>query len=354
MLIYLILVLEILILNFLRRMGRLSKIAFCLILGISFVLITGLRSNNVGSDTTLYYLNFKEMAEVPFKEILYSEKRDKLFYIVSWLISNTTGSFVLFTILTAVMFYYPVMKLFYKYSDDCGLSCLILLAFNFFQFSMTGMRQTIAFGFSILFFLELRKEKISIWKSAIYIILGICFHRSCIIALLLPLLKSLGKNKIFVIAATILIPIFFIFRNEIISSLDGVFEYLGFEEIEGETAGAGMTTFLVYLALTVIGLFLLREDENKEFSLDELILIIIMGTAMQALVLSNSIFFRIAWYFAIYFTIHIPKITAKSILIKHEARIVELLVYLAVLFMYLFITKGSATVLPYEFFWQGN
>ena len=67
----------------------------------------------------------------------------------------------------------------------------------------------------------------------------------------------------------------------------------------------------------------------------------------------NGVFFRVAWYFAIFFIILIPRFLHRGVFAKPEMRVLKVLAYSAILFMYFAITKGSAYVIPYEFFFQG-
>ena len=334
-------------------MRRLTKKQFCYIIGIAFILITGLRSVNVGSDTTVYYLDFIAMKNITWEYLMSLEKRDIAYFVLAWIVSNTTGSFILMTMFTAVVFYVPIMKLIEKYSEDPGLSFLILMAFNFFQFSMTGMRQTIAFGLVLMYFLEIHEKDYSKKKAFIFLLLGILFHRSALIAILYPIIKRMSRQKVVAQLLLILVPISFLFRGSIISSMRTVFELIGFDLTESESVGGGLTTFLVYVVLTVGSLLISSQVEKENLSSNEMILYSVIGTSLQAFVLVNSIFFRVAWYFAIFFIILIPKFLKKGIFISDDLKILNMFAYVAILFMYLFITKGSATVLPYEFFWQG-
>lgn len=79
--IYLILILTILVLNNVRKNQRISDKLFCIIICALFILITGLRHNVVGSDTTVYYLQFQEIKQMSLANVIALGKRDFwLFY----------------------------------------------------------------------------------------------------------------------------------------------------------------------------------------------------------------------------------------------------------------------------------
>jgi hypothetical protein len=227
------------------------------------------------------------------------------------------------------------------------------MAFNFFQFSMTGMRQTVAFGFVILFFLELHEDKVLWKKSTFFIILAVLFHRSAIIALLYLLIKLVSRRADISRCMVVLIPILFLLRGFIVNSMSGVFEEMGFDLSESDAVGAGLTTFLLYCVLTVGAMLIKPNREDGEISASEMFLFAVLAASFQSFVMVNSVFFRVAWYFAIFFIILIPRFLHRGVFAKPEMRVLKVLAYSAILFMYFAITKGSAYVIPYEFFFQG-
>ena len=86
--IYLILILTILVLNNVRKNQRISDKLFCIIICALFILITGLRHNVVGSDTTVYYLQFQEIKQMSLANIIALGKRDLAFLFLNGLLRN--------------------------------------------------------------------------------------------------------------------------------------------------------------------------------------------------------------------------------------------------------------------------
>lgn len=358
MLIYILLVLTILILNIERKNGRISDRTYCKIICIAFILITGLRHNDVGSDTTVYYNGFNNGIGLSLSSVLASHE-DKGFYFIWWLIQNYVGKFEILTVLIACVFYIPVTTLIYRYSDDYGMSFLSLMAFNFFQFSMTGMRQTMALGFTALVLLELLKDKTNLIKLVFFIALGISMHRSCWIILLYLLIywistKVLNRKAIWL--TLLIVPIVYVLRTDIV--VLGINLYDSEKIIANEiSGGGGLTTYLVYILLLIIGFF-----ERDNYFLDDYggivkrasfdVLVMIVGTSLLGLVMVESVFFRVAWYFSIYLVIYLPRLVEKFSTDGSTKGIASVVVYVMLLIMYFVFTKGSATVLPYKFFWQ--
>ena len=357
MLIYIVLVSLILVLNSARKRGTISDERFCTITCILFILVTGLRHNDVGSDTTGYFLAFNQIGRMSLPDVIALNKRDIGFYIFEWLVYQMFHSFTALTLIAACIFYIPITKLFYKNSDDIGLSYIVLMAFMFFQFSMTGIRQTIALGFAVLFMLELNSEHrhslIHIMRIALFACLGILFHRSFVAVLPLLVIRFFDKRKSIAWVCLLLVPVVFILRLRITGAALNVFNTLGFDLAEFSSNTGGITTYVVYVLLFVWGLFLTYS--GNEYGEMPTFYLLIMGIAvvLQNFVFVNSIFFRVVWYYSIYMTVYIPKIVTSSRIAEQSRGLLSSIMYVGLLYMYFGITMGSATVLPYKFFWQG-
>lgn len=353
MLIYLLLLAIILVLNVFRTNGNINNRTYCIVICSLFILVTGLRHNMVGSDTTGYYLNFYRLSGSSLGEIISLEKRDFGFYIFMWVIDNLFHNFVALTFTAACIFYIPISILIYKYSDDYGMSYLVLMAFMFFQFSMTGIRQTMALGFAVMFMLELLKREKRIWKLLIYGLIGITMHRSCLMILPMLFVSFFKKNHFIAKICFVLLPIIFVFRGTLTSKATSVFETIGFELDTYSGSSGGLTTLLVYFLLFAWGLFFTYKNQKENELFYEMLSIMGISTVLQIFVSVNSIFFRIVWYYSIFLTIYIPRMLTVSRVDSRSSKLLNLTVYAGLLYMYLAITIGSAYVIPYRFFWQG-
>ncbi len=351
MTIYYILVAAILLLNYARRKHAISDKAFCQIVCFLFVLITGLRHNSVGSDTTGYYLAYQRVRNLSVSAVL--DSRDVGYYLFEWVLAHLGLPFEVLTTLAAAMFYIPAFVLIYRYSKNHGISCLVLMAFNFFQFSMTGIRQVFAIGFSILFFLEVFNEKPHWIRAFLFIAIGTAMHRSCLAALLYIPVRMLSEKKWTNAILLVLLPITYILRTRI-TAFTGFFEAIGFDLEEFEGSGGGLTTYLVLLLLFVWGvLFTRRRKENDNSVQPNYLTLTGLSALLQPLVMVNSIFFRIVWYFSLYLSVYIPSLVDSSRVTPRSRVIIEVALYIGLLFMYFSITISSAHVTPYHFFWQG-
>lgn len=106
----------------------------------------------------------------------------------------------------------------YKYSDDPVLSVIVLLAFNLYQFSLTGMRQTIAISFVVLAIMAVHEEKKI--QPYIWVLIASLFHSSALVCLSIPILSKIRISTIAIRIAPIPLMICFIFRNSIAGMRD--------------------------------------------------------------------------------------------------------------------------------------
>lgn len=353
MVIYGALVAITLIAKFFLDKKLLSKLQYCILIGVAFALVTGLRGVDVGADTTVYYLGFESLKRIDTLARLYATcENDFGYFLFTWVLGKIGAPFWVVTLLVGAFFYYAISRIIYKFSEDVCLSYLLLMAFNFFQFSMTGIRQTIAFSFVLLVIYDVYNEKLKLIKTIILILLGSWFHLSCLFALVyIPIaLSKKASTSVTLMLTFFALGLGFIFRSSLVTLLLDVVKDTRFGEYAVVNSGGGITTYLVYLALYILGLFYYKKycENFQKGQVDFKILF--LGVLFLGLVPVQSILFRIAWYFSIILIIYLPRLL-KTMEIK-ERVVMQLIVYAAVIYMYFFITKGSAAVLPYSFFWS--
>jgi hypothetical protein len=349
--IYYVLVISILLLNIIRKKGRISDKVFSVLACTMFIIIVGFRGKMVGADTWNYYDSFYAYSDYSLSEIIALNKNDFGFFIFQWFIQYLFHDFVFLNLAAAIIFYVPLAVFLHENSKDIGLSYIILMAFNFFQFSMTGTRQTMAFGFAIWAIRESMKEKPKILKVFFWVLIGTSFHRSCIIALLYPLLRTLANKKWTAHSLLPLVCLFFLFRSQITKYAISVLAPEAYKGYVEYVSGGGTTTYVIFIFLLFIGLFLLSKSEINRYRKKRYYLVLFgCAVAMQALVIENSIIFRVVWYFSIILTVYLPEVIHSKRLTRQSQVLISMVTYVGVLFMYLNITIASANVVPYQFF----
>lgn len=341
----------VLVLSVLSSAKRIDNKTCVWITGILFFLIAALRNRIIGNDTDIYVRAFEKLAGQPIVTAATYSNKEFLFWIfLSQLGRFTTNYTVLFAIV-AFAFTISVWHFIFKYSEKPCLSVIVLLAFNMYQFSLTGMRQTIAMSFAIWAFDMLIEHKYI--KSSLLIAVASLFHKSalvCLIAVAVIIGKDLlnviiTRRQILVIQA--INALAFIFRNKVAGIVSFLISDRGYE-VEMRNQGITMT-LVVFLTVTLIAVIIPEEAfEERNFSASYIIATI--ACFFQMLVPAQSIFFRVAFYFLIIYVSVIPNGISR-INNPNNRKIVYPVMYIGLSVQYLLFTSGSSGIVPYLFFW---
>lgn len=336
------------ILGVLHNLKYLSKKSFCISTGIIYFLLASLRHRTVGGDTDIYCSWFQRVATENIYEVLLSEKKDPIFAAAISLLGKITINYTVFLTIIALIFTTCIWRLIYKHSKDPCLSIIILLALNLYQFSLTGIRQTIAMSLVSIHFCHTLTNN----KTSLHVLpaIGALFHKSALITYLWKIIelpyKTVSKKSIVVFYLCITF-IIISFRNTVALLLGGAISERGYS-ISNEGGGENMA--LLIISLYIFCLFIAR----KNFKDDKLRILFIMTFPViifEALVPLQNIFFRLAFYFLILYIILIPECIQAIKKIKYR-QITSILIYITLSCLYLFLTINSSYVLPYKFFWE--
>lgn len=325
--------------------GR-SKKAFCIFSGIIYFLIAALRSSQVGNDTWGYLANFTHLLNwgIP-AAIAYSDK-DQLFFVCLSLLGKITDNFSIVLFVVAAFFTITVWTYIYRYSDDPTLSIIVLLAFNLYQFSLTGMRQAVAMGFIVLAIMAVNEEKRI--SPYIFTIIGGLFHKSAFVFLVILILRHFklsGKTLRF--SSVALVAVFF-FRRDLAETF---VKYISERGYTVDPSTGGTTMMIVVAIVFIIALIFAKEYAQYDLNYHVQYYMGWLAVLFEILVLTQAIFFRIAFYFLLGYVTLIPNISNR---VNNENNRMFLKVgfYVVLSIQYLFFTISSCQCLPYTFFWQ--
>lgn len=323
-----------------------GKKHFCIFSGTVYFLLAALRSSRVGGDSFNYRNMFESMEGKTLQQIFLKSERDPIFYTFMGIMRKITDQYWVMFAVIALFFVVTVWVYIYRYSDDPVLSVVVLLAFNLYQFSLTGLRQAVAIGFIVLAIMAINENK----KVLPYILVGVggLFHASALVFLVIPLLRHLRLKTKFLRFSGIFLFVCYIFRRTIAAVL---VRYLGDRGYELKLSESGSTMMLVIAFLFAVALLFIREyaDSDQDYRIQYYIGW--FAVFFEILVTSQNIFFRIAFYFLIAFATLIPNIAnrAKNVTTR---RALKVGLYVVLSAQYLFFTIGSCYTLPYTTFWQ--
>lgn len=323
-----------------------QKKNFCIFSGCIYFLLAALRSYKVGGDTFNYCNMFAAVGKMTVSQILTTSEKDPVFFLFLSMVRRITDNYTVLLIIVAAFFIGTVWTYIYRYSDDPVLSIIILLAFNLYQFSLTGMRQTIAMGFIVLAIMAMNQNKKVI--PYLFVFIGSLFHQSALIFICIPLLRNYRVGKQVCRMVSFLLILCFALRQTIAGMLVG---YLAERGYGLSLSDSGITMFLVIAFLFALAVLFMDEYKNTDENYHIQYYMGWLAVFFEILVTSQNIFFRIAFYFLISFITLIPNVVCRA---RNEAtrKILKIGLYTALSIQYLWFTIGSCNILPYTTFWQ--
>ena len=324
----------------LKEVNYKEKKMYFILITIAFVLIAGLRKRNIGIDTTTYYRSFLAYKNISWSRLSLDIFEEPGYKILNWTIANGFhGDFQMLLMFEAIIAIVPVSMLIYHHSDNPAMSYFFYLAFGFFTFALSGIRQSIAIGFTIIAFLQISKKKPL--KFLLFVFLAMLFHQTAIITLPMYWLRrfkiSIKNTLLFLVMGIVM----YIFRSPIMAFLNELStNYYYTVETGGELQ------FLFIILMLVSALFMISEFVNGN-PINCVVFFLIATTASIFWVLKmNPAMFRLYFYFYIYSIIYIPN-QIKSL--KTSA------LRSGFTIGYLFVTQilfRNPQIIEYEFFWQ--
>lgn len=336
-----------------------NKKYFIIIVTTILLLETSLRSLSVGSDTPNYYFLFYKVQDMSWKE-LWQEFADRYFYytgeedigylIMQKIIASITSSWHLFVFIAQLIFFIPLGKLMYKYSDHIIqlVFAYVLYVALFHVISLTGARQLYAIGMSIMSFIYFDQKKYK--KSVLFIILGALIHMSCLLSIL-PLILSRFKVKhlktIHLISLA-LVPFVIYYVNDIIyfmGSTVGVERYANYGM--GDAMG-GTWTFIILLVLSSVFFYISfkKKDLQINKSMANLYTMIPLFTFFGPLIHAHGSMIRISMYFHLYLMLLIP-----FAIDQYFKGIIRTIIYIFLIVVLLILALRDGGLI-YHFYWQ--
>lgn len=330
------------------RKSEIRNKYFCIITGIMYFALAAFRGASVGTDTPHYINNLINLAGLPLERVAMIYKKDICFYWFLSILGRYTNNYTILLIIVACWFGYSVWHFINKYSPDPALSIIVLLALSIYQFSLTGIRQTIAMGFLVWAFdMIIQKKNL---KAVVLILIGSLFHASLMVSLILIpiniLVKKVTRRGALIICG--LLVVVFLMRSYIAKYLIVLIADRDYSITE---ANSGLTMTFVIFALLVMTSVFMEEFSARNENASFFFLTGAVACAFQMLVATQAIFFRLAFYFLMVYPIMIPSFVS-TLQNRNNYRIMTYVLYVLMSVQYLFFTMNSCGIAPYHFFWQ--
>jgi hypothetical protein len=323
-------------------MKGVSKHVYCPVIALILVLISGLRSVNIGIDTGQYYDKFVSYDSTDLASSFADNFTEPGYIVLNYIIYQLFGNqFQVLLLLVALVYVSSVSYVIYRYSEYPWFSYLLFIGFGYFTFGMSGMRQAIAMSFTLLSFVYIQKK--NIYKYLLFIGIASSFHISSLI-----FLPSYFYNKISINKKTLLISALIIILIAIFVDILFGFLNIGARIAYEQTETGGKLMYLFNLLTVLIGLYLKPKEGNN----DIYIFMLISAIAMWPIATMNPTMFRLTFYHSIFMIILIPNILKQIEYISFRFIYSISYALVAGYFMLFKVLTSDMQLLPYMFFWE--
>ncbi|TVZ51342.1 EpsG family protein [Dokdonia sp. Hel_I_53] len=355
MVIYYVYIIYCLILTFLSKVrdSGIGDKKLTFLLGGGLLLLMGLRHRSVGNDVIRYLERYKDV-ERYFTLETKTESGYMIFQKILSLMNISPQGFI-FTVSLIILILFSWF--FYKYSKNIGMSFFLHFTVGLFAFTMTGIRQSIAIGLTLIA-IHLALQKKLIWYILI-ILLATLFHQSAIVFAPVYIIFQIRKYNfkiIFLIFLAILVIGVFneIIFNQIFSLSANKYntQYL-------DTADESRTSFIFIvfsfsLPAIIMFLWFLDNIRIRELSKIDISFFIMSLIGCVFILLSSqlSLLSRLSYYFMIGIIVLIPN-TIKNLKNRPVANISSFfLTLISIAYFIIANVDGISKIDSYLFFWE--
>ena len=316
---------------------------FVVIITLQLVVILALRDFTVGTDVPNYVTYFRFIAENSFDAIF--EFRHEIGYkILNKAISFFTTNNQVFLTIVAILSIAPVGRFIYKNSRMPFLSFIIYIAFNYYSFVFSGLRQAIAYGIIFISYDYIKNRKLA--KFLICVSLASLFHKSALIFLPAYFLYRIKLNKKVISFLVLFDLIIFIYRREIFAFFINNF-YQSYSIVESDSY-----SWMIFCTIIVLlSSFFYKKMIKISPDNNGLFIFLLVGISLMLFASVGTNVMRVADYYYMFVIIFIPEVMTA---IKDEklALLVGYLLIIGLVILYLwFLSSSPYQIVPYKFYW---
>lgn len=319
---------------------------FVVLVTVQLILVLALRYVTVGVDVSRYVAYFQTMPYYSSLDALLISSRYELCYkLFNKFISFFTMNEQIFLSFVAIVSMVPVGRFIYKYSKMPLLSFALYIAFGYYSFNFSGLRQAMAFAITLSSYDYIRERKLS--KFIICIILASLFHKSAFSFLPAYFITNLKLNKATVGIIMSLNMLLFLFRKQILTFVISTI-YSSYHLVES-TSFSWMTLCLVILLFGAIfykDMMAVSEKNNA------LYVFLTVGVSVMLYASVGTNVMRVANYYYIFVILFIPEVMSS---VKNKQLVMlgkYILVVCAILLYVWSLGVDGYQIVPYRFFWE--
>ena len=337
-------------LHFTQKRGPDSRKRYCTIVAVQWILISGLRSWDVGADTSNYANHFENTKMVPWASILREvfgylflgqEANDPGYTLFMKIVQIVVRDYQVFLLLIAVIFMTLMAKWIYRHSSSPCTSFILFSTLFYSFYAITGHRQTIATALVSFAGYELIRQR-KFWKFMAVAFAAYLIHKSSLVFVPLYFIAKLPVTTGYMILCAVIVAVIVLLGKQVYGPIA---LWLGYGQNQVDYAVGGAETYAMLLVLLCLLVwFLYPRIRNHRSDAPLLFHINVMTLISGLLVIQNQAFMRIQQYFSLFLMITVPEVLNT---VKREYRLLGYLLFGTVMILYLMRNNPS-----YLFFWQ--
>lgn len=314
--------------------------------GVILFLYAALRGNTIGNDTYQYIVRYISNSKYELEVMLsmINELKDPGYQLAAWGFSKIFSNPQWWLAFIAAVYTILVMKFIRKYSCYPIISVLAFIAFGYFSFSLSGLRQTLAMALTLYSIKFIEQKKLV--KFILIVLLASTFHTSAVIFFIAYPLTRFRIGYKHIVAFAIVGVMFFGFQSQVRSYINFLFADNRLAQYADKTTSLTASGFIIQLCVFLFCVFYYRRSDRGNVKLNILMNLSFIGLCFQIYATMIAEVFRVSMYFSIANIVLIP--IAISLEKNVQIRQIVLFTVFIILFMYIF-RDGIPT---YSFFWK--
>ncbi len=338
-----------------------------------FGILMMFRGETVGNDTDRYIDIFNVVRKTSnLQTFIESSRYEKGYIYLNWVLSLISDNPQILFIVTGAFTAFSFGRFIYKYSINAWMSVLMFLTLQFFDLTLTGVRQIVAIAVLLFSYDYLISRKL--WRFLLLVFIASTIHTSTILFLIFYPLTSKKRGAVFYISSTAIAVFIYVSFRLILPIAGRLFpQYLKYLEGEGGSYSIEpkLGVFLMlalWLILFVCAKVFGREqpsDISDDISQNGSMpsqnvnyvheIAVWMGIIMLFLALQGTILNRFKYIFSVPIIVYFPNmLKTMDIGTRRIITIATCIVFILYsIIIYTYRPEWQSTY-PYTFFWQEN
>ncbi|MBP3634638.1 MAG: EpsG family protein [Oscillospiraceae bacterium] len=279
----------------------------CILIFLYLFLISAFKAIPASPDLISYDASFNRLPGWSYRRIwdgwrVEETVKDGVFYMLAKVFSEVGASSSVWMGFISLLFAAGASWFIFRNSAKPMLSLTLLLSLEYFQFTLSGLRQTMALSIVLLFSYEFILQRKPV-HFIISLLVASLFHSSALAFLPAYIVAGWKLGWKQVVLVSVLLFIFFFFPDSIRSAIEALAWNDTIASYATRTKGLSWSGFVIQLCILVFCLFFRKDmklnSQWRWLRIDAFINCMVIGLCLLVLSTQIAEMFRIAYYYTI-------------------------------------------------------